>query len=409
MAFEYANTNPKLYLDLGCAIAGSTPGAGGVPYCNTNPKAYIDAEITAAGGTPTGTYANTSPRAYIDASLATTAPVDPPDTTPPNTTITGGPTGTTADNTPTFTFSSSESPATYEVKMDGGAWEPCPVSQKTYDTLADGAHTFQVRAIDQAGNVDASPASQAFTIETESALPPSGMSLLWSGTEISDWSATLIEDAPGASITEVDDYILFDMPTPSSASGDRVELQKTGIFDPDGGEYYYTWEFYIDSSVAIPAADADGYVTINQFHGNENAGYSGGFGIHEDGELHVRIEGGYRMDSNDYEYEVELNVGDFEFDTWHTIGYHVKWDMSYAGIAEGSTNESPTGFAIAYLDGVEGARVEGVPTMGDKRTGPGRIAGTGPTDNVMFRVGWYPQIVGPGGYLMRVRNVEAWS
>lgn len=418
MAFEYVNTNPKLYLDLGTAIAGSTPGAGGVPYCNTNPKAYIDAEITAAGGTPTGSYANTSPRAYIDASLATTSPGDPPDTTPPNTTITQQPDDPTSDNTPTFAFSSSESPANFEVKMDGGAWEAVPGISKTYGALADGSHTFQVRAYDAAGNVDPSPASYTFDIETASALPPTGMTLDWTGDDVEpgdgDWDVTLIENAPGGSITNGTyggsaGAIRFNMPTytPSSIE-DRVEMQKAG-WNPDG-EFYFQWDFYIPSGVTIDPRDSDGYVTINQFHGNENAGYTGGFGITEDEEIHVRVEGGRRLNSNNYEFERQWVVGSFERDTWHTIGYHVKWCMDYL-------SESPDGFAIAYLDGVMGTDPaftngdnENIPTMGDKLDQPERIGtGDGPTTAVMYRIGWYPQYVGAGGLEMFCRNVKVYS
>ena len=38
--------------------------------------------------------------------------------------------------------------------------------------LANGAHTFSVRAIDAAGNVDASPASQSFTVNVVTTPPP---------------------------------------------------------------------------------------------------------------------------------------------------------------------------------------------------------------------------------------------
>lgn len=245
-------------------------------------------------------------------------------------------------------------------------------------------------------------------------LPPAGMTLQWQGDIVSDWDATLIENAPNASITNQAGYIQFDMPTPSSASGDRVELQTAGRPIPipgvPGDEGYYEWEFYITPLATPFPGDSDGYITINQFHGNENAGYTGGFGITEDMEIHCRVEGGYRLNSNEYEYEQQLVVGDFNWNTWHKIGYHVRWDMRYAGLTNdaGNVDQNPTGFAIAYLDDVEGARVENVPTMGDRRTDSGRVAGTGPTTTVMFRVGWYPQTVPSGGLLMRVRNTKVY-
>jgi len=86
------------------------------------------------------------------------------DATPPETTITDGPTGPTTDTTPTFTFISSE-PGTFECSVDGGEFEPC-TSPFTTATLTNASHTFEVRAIDLAGNPDASPASRSFTVDT---------------------------------------------------------------------------------------------------------------------------------------------------------------------------------------------------------------------------------------------------
>ncbi|HEX9696471.1 MAG TPA: hypothetical protein VGB64_09200, partial [Actinomycetota bacterium] len=86
------------------------------------------------------------------------------DITPPDTTITSGPSGTTTDNSATFGVGASES-ATFACAFDGGAWSAC-TNPASYSGLADGAHTFQVRATDLAGNVDPSPASRAWTIDT---------------------------------------------------------------------------------------------------------------------------------------------------------------------------------------------------------------------------------------------------
>jgi uncharacterized delta-60 repeat protein len=89
----------------------------------------------------------------------------PPDTTPPDTTLTGAPAGETNDNTPTFTFSSNETGSTFECRVDGGAFSPCN-SPHTTAAQSDGSHTFEVRAIDPAGNPDPSPASHGFTVDT---------------------------------------------------------------------------------------------------------------------------------------------------------------------------------------------------------------------------------------------------
>jgi len=66
----------------------------------------------------------------------------------------------------TFTFSSPEVPpnmsVTYQCRLDNGAFQACS-SPKTYSHLS-GKHTFSVRAVDQAGHKDASPAKESFKI-----------------------------------------------------------------------------------------------------------------------------------------------------------------------------------------------------------------------------------------------------
>ncbi|MBN8580074.1 MAG: sortase [Anaerolineae bacterium] len=89
------------------------------------------------------------------------------DTAAPDTTIDSNPTNPSNDNTPSFTFSSPDLTATFECSIDGGAFSAC-VTPNTLAALADGPHTFAVRAVDSLGNTDASPASYTWTIDTVS-------------------------------------------------------------------------------------------------------------------------------------------------------------------------------------------------------------------------------------------------
>ena len=89
------------------------------------------------------------------------------DTTPPETTITEGPSGTVSSSSVSFGFSSSESSSTFECRLDASSWTGCS-SPKSYYGLTGGDHTFEVRAKDAAGNLDASPAKRSFTVQNES-------------------------------------------------------------------------------------------------------------------------------------------------------------------------------------------------------------------------------------------------
>ena len=93
--------------------------------------------------------------------------VDAPDTTAPETTIDSGPAAgsATGDSTPTFAFSSGEVGSGFECRVDGQAFAACS-SPHTTAALGDGQHTFAVRATDQAGNTDQTPASRTFTVDT---------------------------------------------------------------------------------------------------------------------------------------------------------------------------------------------------------------------------------------------------
>jgi hypothetical protein len=88
------------------------------------------------------------------------------DTTPPDTAIGSGPAGITAEPSASFTFSSPDgASARFQCSVDAGSFEPCS-SPLDLGALGLGPHSFAVRAVDLAGNVDPSPAGHAWTVVT---------------------------------------------------------------------------------------------------------------------------------------------------------------------------------------------------------------------------------------------------
>jgi len=89
----------------------------------------------------------------------------PTDTTPPETTIPTAEPNPTNDSTGDFVFASDDPAATFECSVDGAAFAACSATFSTA-ALADGPHTIAVRAKDLAGNLDATPATHAWVVDT---------------------------------------------------------------------------------------------------------------------------------------------------------------------------------------------------------------------------------------------------
>jgi parallel beta-helix repeat protein len=85
------------------------------------------------------------------------------DTTPPETTLEGGPDSPTEATTATFSFSSNESGVTFECSLDGVSFTVCP-SPATVTGIVPGDHTFRVRARDGGGNADMTPELFEWTV-----------------------------------------------------------------------------------------------------------------------------------------------------------------------------------------------------------------------------------------------------
>jgi hypothetical protein len=145
--FELASATlpPGLSLAVDGVLSGTPTAVGSFPFT----VAAVDAD-DAAGD-----------RSYT-LTVAPRSEPPPADTVAPRTTITGRPPNRGRARRVTFRFRSNETDSQFQCKRDKKAFAACN-SPKRY-RLRRGRHRFQVRAIDAAGNVDPSPASDTFRI-----------------------------------------------------------------------------------------------------------------------------------------------------------------------------------------------------------------------------------------------------
>ena len=86
------------------------------------------------------------------------------DCKPPGTTIDSGPSGPTNHPAPEFGFSATADGTRFECAVDGTTFSAC-TSPLVLRGLGGGEHSFSVRAADEAGNLDPSPAVRRFEID----------------------------------------------------------------------------------------------------------------------------------------------------------------------------------------------------------------------------------------------------
>jgi hypothetical protein len=142
-------TSPDPTATFRCTLNGSTPAA-----C-TSPLTYTGL----ADGTRSLLIQAVDPAGNVDTQAqAITWTVD---TTPPVTTLIV-PGNLTGKDVVDFSFSSSEAGSTFQCSFRTAAFVPC-TSPYPVDVPGSGSHTFKVRAIDGAGNVDPTPATHTWT------------------------------------------------------------------------------------------------------------------------------------------------------------------------------------------------------------------------------------------------------
>ncbi|MDP9384294.1 MAG: S8 family serine peptidase, partial [Actinomycetota bacterium] len=167
--YAVAGTLIEAAVSAGASFDLQLLNADGSPIVGVAPASSGRQDRLAVTGVPAGTPLILRVRSlvgngsfFLDVSGAQAGP--PPDTTAPETSITSGPGGLVNSRSASFGFASSEASASLECRLDAAAWSAC-TSPEAYASLADGSHTFEVRATDAAGNVDPSPASRTWTVD----------------------------------------------------------------------------------------------------------------------------------------------------------------------------------------------------------------------------------------------------
>jgi hypothetical protein len=254
-SFDFLATEPGSTFE--CSLDGAAFAA-----CTT-PKSYSGV----ADGAHTFQVRAVDPAGNVDPSPASYSWTI--DATPPDTTI--GPTHPAALTTATgatFDFSSNETPVTFKCALDAGAYLSCS-SPKTYSGLADGAHTFYVRATDAATNTDPTPASYTWTIDTTPPNTTIGPTMPAANTQSSSATFDLGSNEPGSTFEcRLDGAPFVSCTTPASYSGlaDGTHTFDVRATDPagnvDASPATYTWKIdNVAPSTPSLTAPADALMT----------------------------------------------------------------------------------------------------------------------------------------------------
>jgi hypothetical protein len=156
----------------------------------------------------------------------------------PETFIDSGPLNLSKSSAAEFTFHSDDFLATFECSLDGAPFSTCS-SPSSYSGLADGSHTFDVRAINLLSELDSTPAHAAWTIdsvapETTITSPPIGT------TSSSSATFTFTSSEPGSTFRcqRNGHTPIYPCPSPKTYTGlkDGTHTFKVWARDPSGNE-----------------------------------------------------------------------------------------------------------------------------------------------------------------------------
>jgi hypothetical protein len=189
-------------------------------------------------------------------------PETPGDTVPPQTSIVRGPAESTTATSASFSLSSNETGSTFTCRLDNEGWEECGISAK-YSELEIGTHEFAARAIDDAGNVDETPAVRSWTIESSSpppSEPPAECSSVVTSTSAA--RSAVSSAPPGSTICLTDgSYGELTLSATKAAPGVTLRAQNPGQATIEGaslsGSHLTLARFVSSGSVVIqPGANS---------------------------------------------------------------------------------------------------------------------------------------------------------
>lgn len=166
------------------------------------------------------------------------ASADPIDSVAPDTFIDSSP-PPSQDTSPAFTFSGVDSAPPdvlasgidrFECRINGGVWHDCVSGSPIPFTAPEGQNSFEVRAFDNAGNVDPSPASATFIVD----LTPPDITI----TRPLNKDRYILHEAPNP-IFGCSDPLVGVPPATPAASG-VASCTATPINDEDLGPHFFT-------------------------------------------------------------------------------------------------------------------------------------------------------------------------
>lgn len=158
--FTFSSSEPQS--SFRCQLDG-----GPVQVCANNAASGSRSYFALADGVHTFSVYATDNADNVDPTPATatfTVQTVLGDRTPPDTVVRSAPASPSSSATATFTYSSNEPGSSFECRLDAQPFSPCPASGIGYGPLKNGAHAFEVRATDPAGNVDSVPAAYGWTV-----------------------------------------------------------------------------------------------------------------------------------------------------------------------------------------------------------------------------------------------------